>query len=403
MISKKKIAVFVILIIIMLSFDAFALTPLSRYTKLAGFGVSTLGFGLFIFYFRSFPVQLRRFGILFILLMAGSILSANIIYKQSIMSGFIANSPMYLCGSVFLMYFTFVRYKIDLEFAKPYFLTLSWSIFFVFTALFLLGTSFESSSTDNVFGFGTLKKGVINLGAIIYLVYFFKRNKYLYLFLSVFLFSINHWADFQRYIFFVYIMIAASMLYTYRSKTVSTKAIAVILFIVPMAVTVLSTTNFGAKFAEKLGAVSALIEEDSSDEMDSSIDARISQTAIALESIKKYPLTGIGRIRASNKNMVTGSEYFHVSDIGILGIIYSYGILGIVILILQFGYLYNTYKRGRFVENPINNEFKLFAFFLLLHTILTGRSINSPAEFMIMVGLIEIGNYQYKQLKLSNA
>ena len=53
-------------------------------------------------------------------------------------------------------------------------------------------------------------------------------------------------------------------------------------------------------------------------------------------------------------------------------------------------------------SRPINSnivcfaEFKLFLLFLIIHTILTGRSLNSPAEFMCILVFVEVGRRELK-------
>lgn len=396
MISKRKIAVTACLVVIIFAFDIFERTPLGIQTRFIGMALSTIGFGLLFMYFRQFPYHLRKFGLLFLTLFILSISSSYFIYNQSITSGIIANSSIYLSGSAFLVYYIFVKYRLDLETVKSHLLSLSWTVFIIFAFLFLTGIAFVSNDGENVFGVGSLKKDLINLGAVIYLVRFFQRNKNSYLFFALILFSVNHWADFQRYIFFVFIMVFASMLFFYRNRGAGIRAIALVLFVSPILITVLSATQFGEQFSKKINAVFALFEDDSQTKSDSSIDARFSETAIAMASIKQYPITGIGRIRSSTKSEVTGDLYFHVTDIGLIGIMYSFGILGVLIFLLQFHYLFGIYKNGRFMAIDSNREFKLFLLFLLLYSILTGKVIYSPTEFIIMVGLIELGNYRYK-------
>ena len=396
MISKRKIAVIAFMVIVVFAFDIFERTPIGLLTRFVGMALSTIGFGLFTLYFRQFPYHLRKFGLLFIALFVLSISASYFIYKQPIASGIIANSSIYLSGSIFLIYYIFMKYKLDFETAKSNFLLLAWSVFFLFAFLHLTGVAFVSNDGESIFGVGNLKKDIINIGVIIYLVRFFQRNSNVYLLLSIVLFSVNHWADFQRYIFFMYVLVFASMLFHYRNRNTGIRAISIVLFVSPILLTILSATEYGEKFIQKTEAVFSIFEDNGSQKSDNSINARISETAIAMTSIKQHPITGVGRIRSSNKSEITGDLYFHVTDIGLIGVIYTFGILGILIFLLQAHYLYLNFKGGKFMSIDATREFKLFMFFLLVHSLLTGKVIYSPTEFMIMVGLIELGNYRYK-------
>ena len=391
MIRKSYIVLVIVIVALVLAFDALALTSVAKYAKYLSMLVSAVGFAVFGFYFRKFPKIIRQFGILFILLLIVSILSANLIHQQSYFSGIIASSSIFIVGSSFLIYYLLVRYSVSLETAKRSILTASWIFLFFFAFFYAIQMQFPSSSGDNIFGFQSLRKGIVNLGAIIYLTQFFKRNHFKYLVFSILLFSVNHWADYQRYILFVFIMCIGALLFNYRNRTVGLKVMAIIIFIVPALATILSTTEFGQEFTKKMNNVFELFEEDSENYSDSSIAIRVTQSAFAMESIVKYPLTGVGRIRSSEKDKVAGTNYFHVSDIGLIGILYSYGLFGLLIFFKQCQYLWKSFARGSLIREGINAEFKIFLLFLIVHTLLTGRSLNSPGEFMCILVLIEVG------------
>lgn len=394
MIKKTHIVLLIIVIAFVLAFDALALTSVAKYAKYFSMALSAVGFGIFGFYFRKFPKIIRQFGVLFTLLLVISIISANLIHNQSYFSGIIASSSITIVGSSFLIYYLLIKYSISLETAKRSILTASWVFLVLFAFLYAIHIQFPSSSGENIFGFQSLRKGIINLGAIIYLTQFFKRNHFKYIVFAILLFSVNHWADFQRYILFVFIMCLGALLFNYRNRTVGLKVMAIVIFIVPVVATVFSTTEFGQEFTKKINNVFELFEEDSENYTDSSIAIRVTQSVFAIKNIAKYPLTGVGRIRSSEKDKVTDTKYFHVSDIGLIGILYSYGLFGFLIFLKQCQYLWKALARGALIRESINAEFKIFLLFLIIHTILTGRSLNSPGEFMCILVLIEVGRHQ---------
>jgi len=392
LIKKKYIALIIIVSALALTLDAFALTSVAKYAKYVSIAISAVGFGIFGLYFRKFPKPIRQFGLLFIALLVLSILSANLIHRQSYLSGFIASSSIFIVGTSFLLYYLLVRFSISMELVRKSILSVAWVFLAFFAILFLLHIQFPSStSSDTVFGFQSLRKGIVNLGAIIYLVQFFKKSHFKYLAFALILFSVNHWADFQRYILFVFAMCIGVLLFNYRKRTVGLKIIAGAIFVVPILVTVLSVTPIGQEFAKKMSATFEIFEEDSDDFSDSSMAIRVTQSLFAFESIKKYPLTGVGRIRSSEKDKVAKTSYFHVSDIGLIGILYSYGIFGLFIFFKQSHYVWKGFSKNGLIKEGPSAEFKLFLLFLIIHSILTGRSLNSPAEFMCMLVFVEVG------------
>ena len=397
MIKRKYIALLIIITALVLTLDAFALTTVAKYAKYASMAISAVGFGVFGIYFRKFPKPLRQFGLLFIALLAISIISAKSIHHQSYFSGFIASSSIFIVGTSFLIYYLLIRYSISMELVRKSLLSTAWVFLAFFALLFLLQVQFPSStSSDTVFGFQSLRKGIVNLGAIIYLVQFFKKNHFKYLAFALILFSVNRWADFQRYLLFVFAMCLGVLLFNYRKRTVGLKIIAITIFVVPILVTVLSVTPIGQEFAKKMSATFEIFEENSDDFSDSSMAIRVTQSLFALESIKKYPLTGVGRIRSSEKDKVSKTSYFHVSDIGLIGILYSYGIFGLLIFFKQSHYVWKSLAKGALIREVLSAEFKLFLLFLIIHTILTGRSLNSPAEFMCILVFVEVGRRELK-------
>ena len=138
MIKRKYIALLIIITALVLTLDAFALTTVAKYAKYASMAISAVGFGVFGIYFRKFPKPLRQFGLLFIALLAISIISAKSIHHQSYFSGFIASSSIFIVGTSFLIYYLLIRYSISMELVRKSLLSTAWVFLAFFALLFLL-------------------------------------------------------------------------------------------------------------------------------------------------------------------------------------------------------------------------------------------------------------------------
>lgn len=395
-ISRQKIALIIISIIILLSFKVFHLTPIGNLATLISIGLGGIGYALFIIHFRKFPRALRWFGLAFLALYIISIFSTYSIHDQSIMSGIIASSTIFFVGMAFIAYFLILRHKINIEDIKILILRLSWVLFGGYLFLYFFDIDFPSANNEDFFGVESLQKGVVNFGAIIYLISFFKNGKSYHLILSIMLFSMNYFSDFQRFITAVYLTCLLLLVFHFARKAVAIKFFVALLILVPLITVFLTTTELGSTIQVKISEVVEVFDSEKDEFTDSSIDVRVTQTEAALKSIEKHPITGVGVIRHSSIEDITGLSYFHVSDIGLIGVLFSFGIIGITIFIFQVRYLILGFMKRRLSTYANTMEFKLYILFILLHTILTGRSMDNPVEFVILVAFIEVGIIRMK-------
>lgn len=397
MIQKKKIAFAVVLLCILLNMDTFVLTTIGNQTKLMSLILSSVGFGIFIIHFRSFPKRIRQFGIVFTLLLFISIFSTYIIHDQSIKLGFLANSNNFLIGLVFLMYYVVMKYQLKLNEIKIIIIQSSWVLLFIYILLNTMDVEFISASGEDTFSVESLRKGFVTFASFIYLCDFFIKSKTKYLIFSLILFSMNQLGDFQRYIMLIYLICLILLMIQFGKKVVALKITIAILIIVPVLTLFITTTEFGNMIVQKISDTMELFDEDKKHFSDSSIEARVWQTEAAFKSIEQYPIFGIGNFHNTETKRITGLSYFYISDIGLIGVMFSFGTFGILIFILQIIYLIQEF-RTKGVNGKVQFLYaKYYILFILLHTIITGRSIIMPEEFMTIMLFIEIG-----KVRLSN-
>lgn len=394
MIQKSNIALIFLVIILLAAFSTLALTPFGAIMLSVGLGFSLLGYGLLITFYRRFPKPMRTFAWLFLLLFVQSVFATKYVYGQSVREGLVASSALLSVGIGLLVYFVMLRYDIGLERLFRTTRVMAWVYFFALAVLFVSGTTFTNAE-EEVFGVESMRKGLINFVAFYYLLRFFQEGQWRFLFFNILLFSANEWQDFQRIMFILFLLCFAVALYQFRRRSTGARLLIGIFILLPILSVVLPTTDFGQQALEKFNQAFELFESDKEQFTDSSVMARIKETEYAVEGIQKYPITGTGRMKRTNIETYTGLSYFFVNDIGIIGIMFCFGVLGIVILLWQFGYWWVNYIKGRFREFPITSGAKLYLLLIFLHTFFSGLTIFTPAEFMLMLAFIELEKFEH--------
>lgn len=125
---------------------------------------------------------------------------------------------------------------------------------------------------------------------------------------------------------------------------------------------------------------------------DVSANARILEIGIAKPYIEKNWFWGNGFISNQWHGGFAGViGYFHPSDIGLLGVIYEYGVLGLLIF---SGQLYFIWKYARHLPvkaarfHHLTNAIKGFLLYFLLNSITTGRYVFLAEQSFFCIALL---------------
>jgi hypothetical protein len=184
-----------------------------------------------------------------------------------------------------------------------------------------------------------------------------------------------------------------------KKKISGLKITVVALIAIPLGMIIIPQTQLGKTIGDKITSAFELFESDNSDYSESSVDIRVEETAFAMKSIEKYPFTGVGRIASSMKKDLLGNVHFFVSDIGLIGVLYTYGILGVLLYLNQIRTLFKrVIGKGLFSIEELAG-YKLFLFFVVIHAALTGNTIFAPAEFLVTLSIILAGQHQLQTLR----
>jgi hypothetical protein len=125
---------------------------------------------------------------------------------------------------------------------------------------------------------------------------------------------------------------------------------------------------------------------------DSSANARLFETLAALPFIRAHPLLGNGVVshQWQGGSEIAVGEYFFASDIGIFGIVFSFGILGLLLFAFQYRIAWLAVKRlpGSF-HSPLLDATKAFGLFSAFYSLETGLCVWGAGITLFFVTLLD--------------
>lgn len=125
---------------------------------------------------------------------------------------------------------------------------------------------------------------------------------------------------------------------------------------------------------------------------DASADMRIRETLIALPYIAKHWIVGNGVIshqwHGGYEKVIGG--YFYPSDIGIIGVLYMYGIFGTILFACQFLFaLRYTHRISTHMPPfPLLDALKGFLLYFAINSLITGKFVHYSAISLFFVALL---------------
>jgi hypothetical protein len=141
---------------------------------------------------------------------------------------------------------------------------------------------------------------------------------------------------------------------------------------------------------QKFGdALSVVVTGEKGDDVSS--NARILESAIAFPYIQKHWVLGNGKLSNQWHGGYEGIlGYFYPSDIGVIGVLYIYGILGLLFFLGQYYYAINVSKRlsTYYKSSPLLDGIKGFLLYFLLHSIVTGRFVHYAEISLFFVAIL---------------
>ncbi len=385
---KSNIALFFIFWALVFLLQIFFLTPFSIVGIILLPIFAVFGFAWFLLNPSYLGKRIKRWLFTFLILMVISITASYVHLNQDILSGIIGNKSFLELGAVLFIYYLMLRYNIKSKRVIRLIKRTSWVLFVIYVILWILDIKFTfvsvfTGSTVDM-EVAKLRNHFVNLGSILYLGMFFYRKDTKFLILSLILFSVNMLGDFQRFIFLTYIVTLVSGFFIYKQKSMLLKFLPYTLVLVFAGILISSYTDYGSVIEDKYRSAFSILDFTPTASSDGSVNARVWESTYALKEFFENPIFGKGNPRASAMQQIVGDLYFHLSDIGLIGLLYSFGIVGLIVYFFQL--------RESKLLKPFNERalgLKLSMVFIIFYTILTGFSVFEPAFFFILLMLYD--------------
>ena len=398
MISKKKIAVIFILFCTLPVFGVFNNTPINKWLTFLMLPFSTYGHVLFFRYKNQFPKVIKNWYLIGLLIIIVSMLTSFIHYRQSLIDSFVATQNFYRVGLVVFIYYLIIKYKVSIKELFNPIIFIGWVNLLILIFLWSIDFSIDFTTLSGdvkVITYGKFSKAFMFFSAIYYLAMFLIKGKYKFLIFSILFFSIPHLDEIQRVLFLSSMILVFMGFLLVNSIKIRLKLLLPGIFVLIVSTTFLFSTEQGASVINRFEELAKYINSnDNSKINDSSVAVRIQENAFALEGFFQHPLTGNGFYRSSNKVNVVGDIYFYPLDIGLIGILFTLGIFGVIIFIYQYISLFKIIKNNRH-HNVYSLASVLGLLFLMLFSLSAGTSINNFSIFLFYFVLLKFSS-KYK-------
>lgn len=386
---------YLVLLYVVSVFDLFYLTPFSLYADIYIQIFSLLGLLNFVL-FRLYKKLVVRFVFIVIMtLILTSVLSSNLFLNQDLLSSLIATQHVFKGFSVIYIYYLIEKKKINIDKILMFLIKVMWiyTLFIVFASLTDFSFVFKSPVSGNelLITANKFQKDLLYFGQIYYLAKYLTSKKSINLFYISIIFISTQLYDIQRGDIIFLILTFFITIYLFR-RYFSAFRIISLGFASTFIIGILAFSEISEDIFQKFNQAT-LVFSDEKIIQDPSIFVRLNEAVFALDGFSNHPFTGNGLIRGSKKTELIGDIYFYPADIGIIGVMYSFGIIGLYMLIKFFRKIYVI---DRFKLNFISLGLYLYLIYSFLYSIKDGQIIFQPARFLLCYLLI------YTAIKLNN-
>jgi len=324
-------------------------------------------------------------------------------FGQPLHHGFIHQRDFYLFLIGIVMSYQ-IKSIIEFKYIERSFVLICWISLFIFllTPLFIQPDKYLA--TDFV-GFNPLKGGYIYkfimtfmvFGFLYYGILFFRSKRILH---GIYAMPFLYYLFFVRQDRSIILLFGLTFVIFFLKRIFPLNKIKYGIISIVFTISIglflsLVQTNYFEKFTNVITAFSG--EETN----EASTNIRSKEIAIALPFIAKNPYFGNGELSNQwNGGYQTVFGYFFPSDIGLIGELYVFGIVGTLLLHVQF--LFGAFYIRRTSNRKHDHFFIVLSYFLLytfLDSLTAGQTIFYAANSMIIISLL----YSYYKLNSDNS
>lgn len=358
-------------------------------------------FGLYLFFRKKLYKKKshKQFFLLITILLLTGIIASHVNLGQNLISASLGSFSIFYGYSIFI----FIAWESNgLKFEKVFKIILLYMwIYLGITVIFsLIGFQgvYVSPLSGNELEIhpGKFSKLIFWFGLCYFFVKFILKDKLRYLLYVFLIFLGTQVQDIQRGDFIVSFLVFLFILYKFRSRNPVKKIILFSPFLLLPFIIFFSNSNLSKQIAEKFNPVARLVNNNTGKIDDSSIAIRIIEFNYAIENIYKSPFFGNGLIRSSEKEKLIGNIYFYKGDIGIVGVLYCFGIMGLLIYFLYWKILL---KKFRNYQSVLYNSIFFYLIFLMVYSLKDGNVMYNPANFIFFLLILEVYDLKFDEIQ----
>ncbi|HET8963308.1 MAG TPA: hypothetical protein VFM99_05390 [Chitinophagales bacterium] len=389
------------------------LTDYYTYVEVFWYIFITMFSFVYLFYVLLIRKSLDEMNYLYVMMFILPLLSAvaaNIAEGQSIPGGLLAQRHWFGLGGIFLIIFLLKKHFFTIN---DLFRSMEWLgwlclLFYLYCYIFL---DAEKYSEYSFVGYSDLKGGYrfrfgvdfISFLSLYYMIKFITEKKQRYVWLAIIQLAYLFFLHQGRIVMlsvvagiFLYYLIEVNW-----KRTLIYSLVAGTVFLILMTILSFAFPEFAARYMEQYTNVILVFLGQETGE--GSVEARVEETAIVLIYLASYPIgwvIGVGKYGADYSDPDNPITSIAPGDIGILGSIITYGILGTLIMYFQF---FIAFRSMKFVKRYRKDVYYItsvyFLFYCFATSLAKGNLFTQPGSTAIFILII----YAFKLLEVHQA
>lgn len=333
-------------------------------------------------------------------------LSSYSVFGQPLVYGVLARRSTVLI-TTWLLFIHAWRYRwIDAEDVEAVLIFLVWFVFVIFTGmrLFFDANAYPGAPPGFILGFGTPTQSfsvpgyLFPFGTIYYGLRGLRERKIRFYLYAVAIFLDGAGASWR----FLLVSVSVTLLFfLFRWRRIddvlfTLVRLAIVSIVVGSVIQVVQPALISDTVGHFVAAVQVAVGGNKQ-EVDPSSDARVEEVNLALPYVREHPVFGVGELSGqwlSGPGEILGG-YFHDSDIGLLGTLFTYGVVGLILSSFQF-----LFTARAALETPRQNHTALFdaakgyVLFSALFSISTGFFVVAAetSTFFVVLSVVLAGD-----------
>lgn len=393
---------FFLILFIAVYFRIFYLTPFQVIEDFTKFCLLLLALICFIIYSKGIHKELLKWSLLCTGFFITSVVVSSLVLKQTIPDSIISN--MFLILPLGNAVFYFWNYKkteyffVELERA---FLFVFWInlIVVLYVVFFNKTIIYYSPYTHNEIMVTPkgISKALLSFGFFYFFMKGMNEKKSRYFWYSLLAFATYHLADIQRVAFISALIVIMLILFKFTTFSTWFRVVFFAVLIVLIFSLLANQVAELSAFQERFQQLTGFFSESTKTIDDVSVLARTYEVDYAWKGFLAHPVFGNGMNRGSVITEIIPGINFYVSDVGIVGILYAFGIVGMLFFLYQLKTTYGYYKRIRQIQNSFCQAVVFYMIYLALNSVTTASYIINLSLYIFCITILILYDVIHKR------